>query len=85
MRLTTASAACAARYEVTAHGQTERQANFHSMLPTEAKNQQCATSKTDPATLSKSYPLDLVLEAQRKIKGRRAFRRNLPPKKLTPT
>ena len=64
MRLTSASAACAARYEATAHGQTERQVNFHSMLPTEAKNQQCATSKTDPETLSKSYPLDLVLEAQ---------------------
>jgi len=37
------------------------------MLPTEAKNQQCATSKTDPETLSKSYPLDLVLEAQLEI------------------
>jgi len=47
------------------------------MLPTEAKNQQCATSKTDPATLSKSYPLDLVLEAQRKGKGRRAFAASL--------
>jgi len=54
---------------VTAHGKTEQQIKFRSILPTEAKNQQCATSKTDPATLSKSHPLGLVLEAQRKVKG----------------
>jgi hypothetical protein len=43
------------------------------MLPTEAKYQQCATSKTDPATLSKTINQILTCKAQREAKGRRAF------------
>ena len=69
MHLTTASAACAARYEVRAHGKTERQFNFHSMLPTEAKNQQEKIRKLIPQNFPKATNAVLVLEAQRKVKG----------------
>jgi hypothetical protein len=77
LHLTTASAACAARYEVTAHGKTERQFNFHSMLPTEAKNQQEQIRKLTPQNFPKATNAVLVLEAQRKVEGRRAFAASL--------
>jgi hypothetical protein len=69
LRSTTASADGAARYEVRAHGKTEQQINFHSILPTEAKNQQCTNSKADPTKLSKTINQILTCKAQRKVKG----------------
>ena len=60
-----------------AHGKTERQINFHSMLPTEAKNQQAQVLKLTPRNFTKATHAVLVLEAQRKVKGRRAFAASL--------
>jgi hypothetical protein len=55
---------------VTAHDKAERQINFHSILPTEAKNQQRTNSKADPTKLQKTINQILTCKAQRKIKGR---------------
>jgi predicted outer membrane protein len=54
---------------VTAHGKKERQINFHSMLPSEAKNQQAQIRKLTPQHFPKATHAVLVLEAQRKIEG----------------
>ena len=47
------------------------------MLPTEAKNQKEQIRKLTPQNFPKATHAVLVLEAQRKVKGRRAFAASL--------
>ena len=82
MRLTTASAASAARQTIKTNGKKELNLNVHSMPWTEAENQQSAACKTWHRTTQKGCKFAVGLGAQRKSEGLRAFAQSLSTARL---